>query len=58
MCFETRKSPEEVESSQRLTGEDIRELFKRYGNPEPTEPVVSEPAEKSDRHRELSLSER
>jgi len=58
MYFETRKGPEEIKVGQRLTSEDIRELFERYGSRQPTEPVLTEPANEPDHQRELSLSER
>jgi hypothetical protein len=54
MCFETRRSPEEIEGTRPLTSEDIRELFERYGSRQPAEPAPPERAEEP----ELALSER
>ena len=58
MCFETRTIPEKIKGGERLTSEDIRELFERYGSQGPARPVLNELAEKPDHQRELSLSER
>jgi hypothetical protein len=58
MCFETRRSPEDIEGTRRLTSEDIRELFERYGRREPTKTAFPERAEEPERQREVALSER
>lgn len=58
MCFETRKSPQEIKGGQRLTSEEIRELFERYGSRDPAGRVLDEPAKEPDHQRDLSLSER
>ena len=55
MYFETRKGSQETKSGQRLTSDQIRELFERYGSRERTEPVLTKPEPDQ---RELSLSER
>jgi len=57
MCFETRRSPEEIEGTRRLTSEDIRELFERYSTQQSTDPASTERANEPEPQRELALSE-
>jgi hypothetical protein len=59
MDYETRKGPEETKSGERLTNEDIRELFERYGNREPRGPALTTESVQVPEHpRELLMSER
>jgi hypothetical protein len=55
MCFEARRPPKETESTQRLTSEDVRELFERYGSRQP-EGLPPERTEEAERRREPALS--
>jgi hypothetical protein len=58
MGFETRKSLEEIKSGERLTNEDIRELFERYGDREPRRPALTTESVQVPEHpRELLMSE-